>query len=236
MDQQAIRIAIPATSNVVYMNTGWSGPSPSAVVEAVSARLREESALGPASPTVLASGARAPAGAAGVAGGLPERLGGGAGADAEHNGGPEHGHQRPGVAAGRRGDHVQPGAQLGAGAVLVPATAARDGDEGAAPGAGRGPRQHRGEGGGGDHAPDEAAVHEPRAVQERAADAGGAAARGDAAARRADAPRRSAGDGPRAAGPARAGRRLLRDAGAQVDAGAGRRRRAVHPAGDESSR
>lgn len=56
MDQQAIRKAIPATGNVVYMNTGWSGPSPSTVVEAISARLQEESALGPASPTVLTSG------------------------------------------------------------------------------------------------------------------------------------------------------------------------------------
>lgn len=56
MDQQAIRSGIPATSNVVYMNTGWSGPSPSTVVEAIASRLQEESALGPASPTVLASG------------------------------------------------------------------------------------------------------------------------------------------------------------------------------------
>lgn len=56
MDQQAIRSQIPATGNVVYMNTGWSGPSPTAVVEAIAARLQEESSLGPASPTVLASG------------------------------------------------------------------------------------------------------------------------------------------------------------------------------------
>ena len=33
MDQQAIRSQIPATGNVVYMNTGWSGPSPTSVVE-----------------------------------------------------------------------------------------------------------------------------------------------------------------------------------------------------------
>ncbi len=56
MDQQAIRSQIPATGNVVYMNTGWSGPSPTSVVEAISRRLQEESALGPASPSVLASG------------------------------------------------------------------------------------------------------------------------------------------------------------------------------------
>ena len=58
MDQQAIRSAIPATGNVVYMNTGWSGPSPSSVVEAIAARLQEESVLGPASPSVLESGRR----------------------------------------------------------------------------------------------------------------------------------------------------------------------------------
>ena len=56
MDQQAIRSQIPATGNVVYMNTGWSGPSPTSVVEAISRRLQEESDLGPASPSVLASG------------------------------------------------------------------------------------------------------------------------------------------------------------------------------------
>ena len=50
MDQQAIRSQIPATGNVVYMNTGWSGPSPTSVVEAISRRLQEESDLGPASP------------------------------------------------------------------------------------------------------------------------------------------------------------------------------------------
>ena len=56
MDVQALRNQIPATRNVVYMNTGWSGPSPTPVVEAIARRLEEESALGPASPTVLASG------------------------------------------------------------------------------------------------------------------------------------------------------------------------------------
>ncbi|MEE2656329.1 MAG: aminotransferase class V-fold PLP-dependent enzyme [Chloroflexota bacterium] len=56
MDINKLRSQIPATQNVVYMNTGWSGPSPISVVDAIVKRLEIESSLGPASPQVLASG------------------------------------------------------------------------------------------------------------------------------------------------------------------------------------
>lgn len=41
---------------MVYMNTGWSGPSPRSVVESVTKRLEEESYNGPTSQPVLESG------------------------------------------------------------------------------------------------------------------------------------------------------------------------------------
>ncbi len=41
---------------MVYLNTGWSGPSPTYVVEAIQERLRYESYSGPTSPEVLESG------------------------------------------------------------------------------------------------------------------------------------------------------------------------------------
>ena len=56
MDINKLRSQIPATQNIVYMNTGWSGPSPISVVDAIVKRLEIESSLGPASPQVLASG------------------------------------------------------------------------------------------------------------------------------------------------------------------------------------
>ena len=51
MDQQAIRSQIPVAGTVVYMSTGWSGPSPTSVVEVTAARLQGENSLGQASPT-----------------------------------------------------------------------------------------------------------------------------------------------------------------------------------------
>lgn len=56
MDIEKLRSQIPVTQNVVYMNTGWSGPSPTPVVDAIVKRLEVESTLGPASPQVLESG------------------------------------------------------------------------------------------------------------------------------------------------------------------------------------
>ena len=56
MDIEKLRSQIPVTQNVVYMNTGWSGPSPTPVIDAIIKRLEIESTLGPASPQVLESG------------------------------------------------------------------------------------------------------------------------------------------------------------------------------------
>ena len=56
LDAASIRAEIPAVEKMVYLNTGWSGPSPTYVVEAIEERLRYESYGGPTSPEVLESG------------------------------------------------------------------------------------------------------------------------------------------------------------------------------------
>jgi len=56
LDIGKIREQIPACQAMVYMNTGWSGPSPRDVVEAITARLEYESYQGPTSPPVYESG------------------------------------------------------------------------------------------------------------------------------------------------------------------------------------
>lgn len=56
LDAATIRAEIPAVAKMVYLNTGWSGPSPTYVVEAIEDRLRHESYSGPTSPEVLESG------------------------------------------------------------------------------------------------------------------------------------------------------------------------------------
>ena len=56
MDVDLIRSQIPACQRMVYMNTGWSGPSPRCVVEAVEERLEYESYEGPTSRPVYESG------------------------------------------------------------------------------------------------------------------------------------------------------------------------------------
>ncbi len=56
LDEATIRAEIPAVAKMVYLNTGWSGPSPTYVVEAIEERLRYESYSGPTSPDVLESG------------------------------------------------------------------------------------------------------------------------------------------------------------------------------------
>ncbi len=58
LDIEAIRAGIPALAERIYLNTGWSGPSPTYVVEAIERRLRQESYGGPTTPEVLESGAR----------------------------------------------------------------------------------------------------------------------------------------------------------------------------------
>lgn len=54
MDVHALRQEIPATARTVYMNTGWSGPSPRAVLEAVREVLEQEAQEGPTAPPVMA--------------------------------------------------------------------------------------------------------------------------------------------------------------------------------------
>ena len=56
MDIDRIREQIPVCRRMVYVNTGWSGPSPVSVVEAIKARLDYERDQGPTDPEVLDSG------------------------------------------------------------------------------------------------------------------------------------------------------------------------------------
>jgi L-cysteine/cystine lyase len=56
MDFSDLRNAIPATSSMTYLNTGWAGPSPARVIERMRSTAEHESAIGPASPDGLAFG------------------------------------------------------------------------------------------------------------------------------------------------------------------------------------
>ena len=56
MDVAALRKQMPTTKDMTYLNTGWSGPSPVSVVEAIKERLEYESYNGPTTPEVLESG------------------------------------------------------------------------------------------------------------------------------------------------------------------------------------
>jgi len=56
VDIDWIRKQIPACQRMIYMNTGWSGPSPKSVVEAVKDRLEYESYEGPTTRPVYESG------------------------------------------------------------------------------------------------------------------------------------------------------------------------------------
>ena len=53
IDVEALRAQIPACQHGIYMNTGWSGPSPTPVIEAIKAQLELDAELGPASPGAL---------------------------------------------------------------------------------------------------------------------------------------------------------------------------------------
>ncbi len=52
-DFSRLRAQIPALSKLVYLNTGWSGPSPQPVVDAIKAQLDFENQGGPTAPPVL---------------------------------------------------------------------------------------------------------------------------------------------------------------------------------------
>ena len=56
MDVTRLRQQIPACQRMVYVNTGWSGPSPVSVTGAVKERLDYEMEQGPTSPEVYESG------------------------------------------------------------------------------------------------------------------------------------------------------------------------------------
>ena len=47
---------MPNINDMTYLNTGWSGPSPTYVVDAIKSRLEIESFNGPTSPEILESG------------------------------------------------------------------------------------------------------------------------------------------------------------------------------------
>lgn len=54
MDTATIREAIPVTSNIIYMNTGWSGPSPTQVTRRIQEQLELEMTRGPATLETIA--------------------------------------------------------------------------------------------------------------------------------------------------------------------------------------
>ncbi len=54
VDVKELRKQFPITEDCVYFNTGWSGPSPTPVVEAMVNTLKREALLGPASKSFLA--------------------------------------------------------------------------------------------------------------------------------------------------------------------------------------
>ena len=56
VDVTKLREQIPTTGRMTYLNTGWAGPSPVSVVEAIARRLEYESYNGPTSVNVLESG------------------------------------------------------------------------------------------------------------------------------------------------------------------------------------
>jgi L-cysteine/cystine lyase len=78
MDVTAIRKQIPATQKVIYLNTGWSGPSPQPVVDAIVAALQRENDGGPTTPPIAefnrAARPRARAAYAGLLGVTPEEI------------------------------------------------------------------------------------------------------------------------------------------------------------------
>ena len=55
MDVAKIRSQIPVCRNITYLNTGWSGPSPQPVIDAIQARVEYEATEGPTSKPVRES-------------------------------------------------------------------------------------------------------------------------------------------------------------------------------------
>ncbi len=78
MDFMKLREQIPVCKKLVYVNTGWSGPSPLAVTTAIKDRLEYEMEDGPTTPEVLASGkeiqVKAREAVAGLLNAIPEEI------------------------------------------------------------------------------------------------------------------------------------------------------------------
>ena len=53
---EEVRSRIPATGAMTYLNTGWAGPTPTPVMEAITTRLQYEGHNGPTSIEVRNSG------------------------------------------------------------------------------------------------------------------------------------------------------------------------------------
>ena len=70
MDIKRLRAEIPVLSRMTYMNTGWSGPPPRSVAEALKARADLEMEEGAASPAVQETGREIRSSARGAAAGL----------------------------------------------------------------------------------------------------------------------------------------------------------------------
>ena len=56
MDIKTIRSQIPVLAHTAYLNTGWSGPPPTRVAQAMKERIDQELEQGPIMPEVLAAG------------------------------------------------------------------------------------------------------------------------------------------------------------------------------------
>jgi L-cysteine/cystine lyase len=73
-----LRQQIPALRSVIYLNTGWSGPSPERVLDQIVRYLRWEAAEGPTSPPVMAAARQLPGRAreavAATFGGSPDEI------------------------------------------------------------------------------------------------------------------------------------------------------------------
>ena len=110
MDVREIRQQIPVCQRMVYLNTGWSGPSPVSVVDAIKRRLDVEMIGGPASPDVAESGREVRTAARLAVAGAAERLSRRGLPDQEHHRRSEHGDERPVLAAGGRDRVLRSGA------------------------------------------------------------------------------------------------------------------------------
>jgi L-cysteine/cystine lyase len=53
MDVEAIRAQIPTTQEAIYLNTGWAGPMPRPVMEAIDQAFEQENRGGPTAPPVM---------------------------------------------------------------------------------------------------------------------------------------------------------------------------------------